>query len=69
MARISTAGREFYSWEMRDTSPEMPDFAVIQAAGVIQSKIPGLTRLSRRVGGRWWFRTTDLHDVNVALYP
>ena len=20
-------------------------------------------------GGRWWFRTTDLHDVNVALYP
>ena len=22
-----------------------------------------------RIGGRWWFRTTDLHDVNVALYP
>ena len=20
-------------------------------------------------GGRWWSRTTDLHDVNVALYP
>ncbi len=20
-------------------------------------------------GGRWWFRTADLHDVNVALYP
>jgi len=21
------------------------------------------------IGGQWQFRTADLHDVNVALYP
>ncbi len=53
LCSTADAGRDFYSRNHKDTSPEMPDFQ----------------ETKRNVGGRWWFRTADLHDVNVALYP
>jgi hypothetical protein len=61
---------------VRILKPEMPDLQETSRKFVAKTRsafglLPagGTTAARQSDGGRWWFRTTDLHDVNVALYP